>query len=401
MIGRGVAQRALATTGPPVGRGPRRPIDWALVVGTTAIAVMIGLALYGPIIAPHDPWETNFLFQGKVPPYDPSPTFPLGTDAAGRDRLSLLLWGARNTFLIAFAAGGLRLGTGAFLGVFAGWQGGRKELWLARLALGFSSVPATIAALLSVIAFNVYAGALAFILALGIVGWGDAFHHARRATRTEAARPFIETARALGMSEQQVVLRHLLPNIAPALLTVGALQVSSVLLVLAELALIRIFVGGATLIDLFTQPLNLPTDPEWASLLGTTRPIFDLYGNTVAVLAPIGALLAAVVSINLFADALALRAQRLNVFRLFSSRQAVAIGLIAAVLAAPALLWPSPLASQLQFADRFNAADALALAQDLTDPRFEGRIAQTGGAAIAAELGSASVASSCPSTNGS
>ncbi|HAF10707.1 MAG TPA: hypothetical protein DCK98_11595 [Chloroflexi bacterium] len=356
------------------------------MVGTTAIAVMIGLALYGPIIAPHDPWDTNFLFQGNLPPYDPSPTFPLGTDAAGRDRLSLLLWGARNTFVIAFAAGGLRLGIGAFLGVFAGWQGGRTELWLCRLALGLSSVPATIAALLAVIAFNVYAGALAFILALGLVGWGDAFHHARRATRTEAARPFIETARALGMSEQRVVLRHLLPNIAPALLTVGALQVSAVLLLLGELALIRIFVGGATLIDLFTQPLNLPTDPEWASLLGTTRPIYDLYGNTVAVLAPIGALLAAVVSINLFADALAQRAQRLDVFRLVSSRQALGIGVIAVVLAAPALLRPSPLAFALQVADRFNASNALALAQELTGPRFEGRVAQTGGAAAAAEL---------------
>ena len=386
MSGRGLVQRAVSTTGIPVRRRGRRSLDWSLIIGTTAIAAMIGLALYGPIIAPHDPFDTNFFYQGKLPPYDPSPNFPLGTDAAGRDRLSLLLWGARNTFLIAFVAGALRLGIGSLLGVFAAWQGGAKELWLSRLALGFSSVPATVAALMAVIAFNVYAGALAFILALGLVGWGDAFHHARRATRTEAARPFIETARTLGMSEQRVVLRHLLPNIAPALLTVGALQVSAVLLLLAELALLRIFLGGAQLIDLFAQPLNLPTEPEWASLLGTTRPIFDLYGNTVAVLAPIGALLAAVVSINLFADALAQRAQRLDVFRLFSSRQAFGLGLIAVVLVAPALLWPSPLAAQLQFADRFNSSTALTVTQDLTDPRFEGRVAQSAGGAAAAEL---------------
>jgi peptide/nickel transport system permease protein len=386
MIQRGVVQGAVATTGRPVRPKLRRSIDWALVVGTIAIAVMVGLALYGPIIAPQDPWDTHFLFQGKVPPYDPSPTFPLGTDGAGRDRLSLLLWGARNTFLVAFGAGALRLGMGAFLGVFAGWHGGTEERWLARLAVGLSSVPATIAALLAVIAFNVYAGALAFILALGLVGWGDAFHHARRATRTESARPFIETARTLGMSEQRVVLRHLLPNIAPALLTVGALQVSAVLLLLGELALIRIFLGGATTIDLFVQPLNLPTDPEWASLLGTTRPIYDLYGNTVAVLAPIGALLAAVVSINLFADALAQRAQRLDVFRLFSSRQALAFGVIALFLVAPALLWPNRLADELHYADRFSPGPALELTQAFADPRFEGRVAQTPGAAAAAEL---------------
>ena len=385
MIGRQVARSTLAL-GRPIARAHQRSVDWALLIGTIAIALMVGLALYGPIIAPHDPWDTQFLFGGKLPPYDPSPTFPLGTDAAGRDRLSLLLWGARTTFSIAFVAGGLRLALGAFLGVFAGWQGGMKELWLSRLALGLSSVPATIAALLAVIAFNVYAGALAFVIAFGIVGWGDAFHQARRATRTEASRTFIESARALGMSEQRVVLRHLVPNLAPTLLTVGALQVSSVLLLLGELALIRIFVGGATLVDLFAQPQNLPSDPEWASLLGTTRPIYDLYGNTVAVLAPIGALLAAVVSINLFADALAQRAQRLDVFRLFSSRQALAVGLIALALATPALLWPSPLTSQLELGDRFDAGSALILAQALSDPGFQGRVAQSSGAAAAAEV---------------
>ena len=373
-----------------VGR-PRRPrrrlgIDGALLIGALAFAAMIGLALYGPIVAPHDPFDTNFLFQGKIPPYDPSPTFPLGTDAAGRDRLSLLLWGARNTFSIAFAAAALRLGIGAFLGVVAGWQGGSKERWLTRLALGVSSVPATILALMAVIAFNVYAGALAFILALGLFGWGDAFHQARRATRTEAAREFIETARTIGLSETRVVLRHLVPNIAPALVMIGALQISAVLLLLAELALLRIFLGGSVNAALFDQPLLLPSAPEWAALLGTTRPIFDLYGNTVAVLAPAGALLAAVVSINLFADALARRAQRLDIFGLFSPRQAIAVGVVACAIVLPALLWPSRLAPQLDYAQRFDAPGALALAHDLADPRFAGRIAQTAGAAQAADF---------------
>lgn len=385
MIGRPIARPTFGI-GRTAARRHRRSVDWALVTGTGAIALMLALALYGPIIAPHDPWDTHFLLDGKLPPYDPSQKFPLGTDAAGRDRLSLLLWGARTTFSIAFAAGGLRLGLGAFLGVFAGWQGGTNDLWLSRLALGLSSVPATIAALLAVIAFNVYAGPLAFILALGIVGWGDAFHHARRATRTEAARPFIETARAVGMTEQRVVLRHLVPNLAPTLLTVGALQVSSVLLLLGELALIRIFVGGATVVDLFTQPQNLPSDPEWASLLGTTRPIYDLYGNTVAVLAPVGGLLAAVVSVNLFADALAQRAQRLDLFRLLTSRQTLAVAFISLAVVLPALLWPSPLTPELELGDRFDAGAALTLAQDLSDSRFQGRVAQSGGAAAAADL---------------
>jgi|GEM_PF-1649889 len=375
----------LSAAGPPPRARRRRAIDWALLVGGVAFAAMVLLALYGPILAPRDPFDTNFFYQSKLPPYDPSPTFPLGTDAAGRDRLSLLLWGARNTFSIAFVAAALRLGIGGFLGVLAGWQGGAKELWLSRLALGLSSVPATIAALMAVIAFNVYAGALAFMLALGLVGWGDAFHQARRATRAEASRAFIETARTLGMSEQRVVLRHLLPNIAPALLTVGALQVSAVLLLLGELALLHIFLGGEIAVDVF-NPIKLPLDPEWASLLATTRPIFDLYGNTVAVLAPAGALLAAVVSINLFADALARRVQRMDLFRILSFRQGVALGLAALVVVAPALLWPSRLAPQLEYGRAFDGRTALTLAQELGDPRFAGRTVESPGAVLAAEL---------------
>jgi len=375
----------LSAAGAPPRARRKRAIDWALLLGGLAFASMVFLALYGPIIAPRDPFDTNFFYQSKLPPYDPSPTFPLGTDSAGRDRLSLLLWGARNTFSIAFVAAALRLAIGGFLGVFAGWQGGAKELWLSRLALGLSSVPATIAALMAVIAFNVYAGALAFMLALGLVGWGDAFHQARRATRAEASRAFIETARTLGMSEQRVVLRHLLPNIAPALLTVGALQVSAVLLLLGELALLRIFLGGEITVDVLS-PIKLPLDPEWASLLGTTRPIFDLYGNTVAVLAPAGALLAAVVSINLFADALARRAQRLDLFRILSRKQGVTLGLAVVLVVAPALLWPNRLAPQLEYGRAFDGRAALTVAQELADPRFAGRTVESPGAALAAEL---------------
>lgn len=366
-------------------------IDWPLLAGLVAILALLLVALYGPIIAAHDPFETHTLYKGKVPPLDPSPEFPLGTDALGRDRLSWLLHGARTTFTIAFAAAALRVGIGLFLGLFAAVQRGRTELFLSRAALGLSSIPATVAACLAVLAFNVNAGALAFILGLSVVGWADAFQHARRAARAEVARPYIESARALGVSEQRLVLQHLVPNLAPSFLTIASLQTSAVLLLLGELALVRLFFSGPVSTDPQGTPVVLPSQPEWSSTLGATRPVVDLYGNSISVLAPGCALLFAVIAFNLFGDALARRAQRLDLFHLFSHRQTVALLAACAVVLTPALLWPGRLASETSYAATFKAERALRVAEVLTASPFNDRVAGTAqadaaGAWLASEL---------------
>jgi ABC-type dipeptide/oligopeptide/nickel transport system permease subunit len=359
-------------------------IDIPLAIGLAAILALLLVALYGPIVATHDPFETHQLYRGKLPPFDPSPEFPLGTDALGRDRLSWLLYGARMTFTIALAAAALRVGVGVFLGIFAAWQGRTSELLLARVALALSSVPATIAACLALLAFNVNAGALAFILGLSVVGWVDAFHHARRATKAEIARPYMESARALGASDERLVLVHLMPNLAPSLLTLSALQVSAVLLLLGELALLRIFFGGPVSSDLFGSAVVLPSQPEWSSTLGATRPIYDLFGNALAVLAPGGALLVAVIAFNLFGDALARRAQRLDLFHLFSARQWIALSICGLAIVSPVLVWPGRLAMQVAYADAFDAARALALTRELGAGSFADRVTQSSDADAAA-----------------
>jgi ABC-type dipeptide/oligopeptide/nickel transport system permease subunit len=342
-----------------------------------AILALLAIALYGPIVAAHDPFETHSLYAGKPPPFDPSPDFPLGTDALGRDRLSWLLFGARTTFSIALAAAALRVMGGVCLGVAAAWTGGTAELVVSRIALALSSVPATIGTCLAVLAFNAGADVVALILALSLLGWADAFHHARRSTHAEASRPYIESARAVGAGEMRVILRHLAPNFAPSLLTVAALQVASVLLLLGELALLRVFLGGSVSTDLYGVAIVLPSQPEWSSTLGSTRPIFDLYGNAIAVVAPASALLFAVVSFNLFGDAIARRAQTLDLFHLFTRRELAAVASVAVVLVGPAVLWPGRLASEVAYGADFDTARAARVMRELAGAQFAGRLTQT------------------------
>jgi len=373
----------------PEDRRHRVSTDWTLLIGLVCFGALLALAIYGPLIAPHDFYYVRSLIDGKAPPFAPGPEFPLGSDRVGHDLLSWLLIGARSTLVIAVGGAALRMAIGGFLGTLAGWQGGWKEEFLSRLALGFSSIPATALAVLGVLAFNIYAGTLAFTVALGLLGWGDAFHHARRHARAEGARQFIESARAQGISETRVVLRHLVPNLAPALLTLAAFQVSAVLLLLGELGLIRLFVGGAQVADFDARTgapsLLLPTQPDWSSMLAQTRPIADLYGTSWMVLVPGLALLTAVVITNLLGDALARRSQHLDVYALFNRRQTLILGALLVALIAPALLWPSRLAMELEAASGIQGRHALTVARGIAGPDFEGRLAGSAAAIRTAE----------------
>lgn len=383
---------ALTPSSPPRRRHcrPAHEVDATFVLAWIVVLALASIALYGPIVAPHDVYYRIALLDGQLPPFQPGSAFPLGSDDSGHDLLSWVLIGARSTLTIAVSAAILRMIIGGFFGTLAGWQGGRTEKLLSVVALAFSSAPATIFAALGVLAFNVYSGALGFAVALGLLGWGDAFHHARRHARAEGARQFIESARAQGMSETRVVMRHLVPSMAPTLLTVAALQVSAVLLLLGELGLLRLFVGGAEVID-FDQRTGAPsivgpTNPDWSSMLAGARPIVSLHGASHTVLVPGLALLVAVLGTNLLGDVLARQARRLDIYRLASRRQALVLVMLVLALTTPAILWPSRLAPDLAAADRVSGYPGLEVAQALAAPKLSGRIAGEEGAAEAARI---------------
>lgn len=352
--------------------------------------MVLALAAYGPLVAPHDFWYAVSLQQNEAPPFAPSPLFPFGTDDLGHDLLSWVLIGARPTLEIAAGAAVVRMLVGGILGGIAGWQQGALGRFLLIAAQGSSALPATAAAVLGVIAFNLYAGPLAFALALGLIGWGEAFRAVRRTARSEAAREYIAAARALGADETRVVTRHLVPNIAPSLIQLFAFQVSAVLLLLGEIGLLRLFVGGPAVgYRSNGDPYLLPSQPDWSSMLATTRPV-RIAAAPWQLLVPASALLGAVLAINFCADRLARHAQQRDVYHLVSRRTGLlAVGAIA-VLLLPAVLWPGPLAPDSAFAGRVADPDRAArVASRLADRGFEGRVAGSDGASAAARYLSA------------
>lgn len=361
---------------------PRATIsDWTLTAGLVGAFLLGVMALYGPLLAPHDPWEPHPLLDGSAPPFAPNPFFPLGADELGRDRLSWLLYGARTTLVLVLLAATLRSFVGVSLGVFSAWRGGLPDRILSRLSIGLASMPAVIGALVGVLTFGARDLA-SFVFGLALVGWCDPFLQSRRAALAEAAKPYMTCARSIGLTDRRLVIRHLIPNVAAHVVTAVAYQLSAVLQLLGELGLIHVFFGGL----ISTSVAILPAQPEWASTLSGTRPIFDLYGNAIAVVAPGFLLLISVLTFNLLGDALARRAQQLDIFRLFSRRQTLIAIVCTGLLVAPALAWSGPLASDLAYAGSFNVARAEAVALVLSSPGFGDRAIGSTGANAAAQV---------------
>lgn len=348
-----------------------RRLDPWLVIGLVLCAALFLLALYGDRLAPNEP--TFMLAQGpngEERPLAPGAPFLLGSDNAGRDLWSLLLWGARTTLALALATGSARLAAGLLLAL-----AGARFRWLrppvdaAAEILG--SLPATLAALLVIAAFfpidtpvQVFAAALVF------VGWPGAY----RVLRTELGRlrvaPFTEGARVVGASWGRVLLRHHVPHLVPLLALAGAQQVAATLVAVAELAVLGAFIGVARSIDLseslrvvrLTDVASIypvPDVPEWGALLAAARgagnssqAIRNLYLGRWIFLVPAAAIAIAAMSVALLGAGIARQYARRDIVHDLTVRRFGATVLAVALVAAPAFLLPPRDASELALAQR-------------------------------------------------
>src|SRR5713226_2894231 len=111
-------------------------------LGALIVTAIIACALFAPFLAPRDPLAQDLAVRLRAPAFtEPASPFILGSDALGRDVLSRLLFGARTSLLIAFAATVLATGIGVSMGLMAGFFGGRVDGLLSRWADVQQAVP--------------------------------------------------------------------------------------------------------------------------------------------------------------------------------------------------------------------------------------------------------------------
>ncbi|MGJ4845340.1 MULTISPECIES: ABC transporter permease [unclassified Leifsonia] len=212
------------------------------MAGLIFLVVVILLALLAPVLAPS--WMldvTKLLDQPRFAP--PSIAHPLGTDDQGRELWVRMIWGARVSLLVGFAATAVSMIIGTIVGIaaghFTGWTGGL----LMRIIDFFLVLPSLILAI--VLSSVLSRGVWTIVIAIGLTSWAGTARVVRAQTLSVESRDYIERARVLGAGHWHIIVKHLLPAVLPLVLANTTLTVGSA--IIAESTLSFLGLGDTTL----------------------------------------------------------------------------------------------------------------------------------------------------------
>ena len=262
-VGAGSGLRHWLTTDTPRSRVHARAISlyqgWLglranrLALLGLAILVALGLvALFAPIIAPHDPFAQDLGNRLKPPGTD---GHLLGTDSLGRDILSRLIHGSRITFYIVALVALIAPVAGLLVGTVAGYVGGWTDAVLMRLTDIFLAFPRLVLALAFVAALG--AGIENAVLAIALTAWPPYARIARAETLTIRRSDFISAVRLQGAGPIRIITRHIWPLCITSLIVRVTLDMAGIILAAAGLGFLGL---GAR-----------PPSPEWGAMIAEGR----------------------------------------------------------------------------------------------------------------------------------
>ncbi|MGX1786732.1 ABC transporter permease subunit [Bosea sp. NPDC055332] len=227
------------------------------VAGLVVIGIVLFCALFAPLIAPHDPNLTNNAVFLKPPFWQEggSLSYPLGTDAIGRDILSRLIYGARLSLVIGIAVVAIAIVVGVVLGLVAGFFKGIADIAIMRVMDILMTMPSLLLAIVIVAILG--PGLMNAMLAVAIVVLPHYVRITRAAVIAESSKDYVVAAQVSGAQTPRLMFSEILPNCAAPLIVQATLGVSTAILDAAALG----FLG------LGAQP---PT-PEWGTMLADAR----------------------------------------------------------------------------------------------------------------------------------
>lgn len=248
---------------------------------TAMIVIFVFIAALAPWIAPYDPLAQSVLKINRLP----SQENWLGTDQFGRDVLSRLIYGSRNSLLFGFISPVLAAIFGTMLGVIAGYFGGTIDRLISRvidLLLAFPEL------LLAILIAAVLGGGFWNIIAVITVAFIPGFARVARAqTLSIKQEPFVEAAIAVGVRTPVIIFRHIIPNIMAPIVALMTLWVASAIRIEASLS----FLGIGT---------RAP-NPSWGNIIRDG--LNSLFGSPWPIIGAGIAITLVVLSFNLVGDA--------------------------------------------------------------------------------------------------
>lgn len=263
-------------------------VNHGAILGLAVIVVMLLLAVFADIVAPHSPVLTDNSAFLKPPFWQAggSLTYPLGTDAIGRDILSRLIHGTRLSLLIGIAVVAISVLVGTVLGLVAGFFRGVVEIAIMRLMDITLTLPSLLLAIVIVAILG--PGIMNALLAVAIVILPHYVRIARAAVLSESSKDYVTAARVGGAGTLRLMFNEILPNCMAPLIVQATLGVSTAILDTAALGFLGL---GAQ-----------PPLPEWGTMLADARE-FVLRAWWVVTFPGI-AILITVLAFNLLGDGL-------------------------------------------------------------------------------------------------
>ncbi|MBW9071219.1 ABC transporter permease [Agrobacterium pusense] len=206
-----------------------RSMPSTALIGLIIIVIYVVVVALAPMIAPYDQAE---IVGAQFEPW--STAFPLGTDALGRDMLSRLIWGGRNTVGIAVATTVLAFAVGAVFGLLAAALGKWFDLVLSRIVDVMMAVPPLILTLLALSALG--SGVVNLILIVAVLDSTRVFRLARATAANVMVMDYVEAAKLRGDGIAWIILKEVLPNITAPLIAEFGLRFCFVFLTISALA---------------------------------------------------------------------------------------------------------------------------------------------------------------------
>ncbi len=223
------------------------------MAGLVIMVLLYAITLLTPLIAPYDPAEQGNIVLTRYLP--PSAEHLMGTDKFGRDIFSRVLYGARISLSIGFIAVGISITLGTLLGAVAGYFGGATDSVLMRFTDMMLSFPRLVLLIVVIALFE--PSIWLVVTVLGLTGWMGTARIVRGEVLSLREREFVQAARALGMGDGRIILRHVIPNTLAPVIVSATLGIGQTILTEASLS----FLG------LGVQP---PT-PSWGNMVSDGR----------------------------------------------------------------------------------------------------------------------------------
>lgn len=257
-----------------------------VAIGGSVLLVMLIVAIFAPLLAPHDPFLQD-LTSRFLPPFWSDRSVPehlLGTDHLGRDYLSRLIYGARVSLGVGAGVVIVSGIIGITLGLLAGYFGGWVDVAISFVITTRLSLPIVLVALAAVALGG--ASLATLITVLGLLLWDRFAVVTRASTQSLRNQEFIQGLRAIGASWPRILFLEIMPNMKSAILVITTLEVANVILLEAALSFLGLGVR--------------PPTPSWGLMISEGREniLFEPWLITL----PGAALCILVLAVNLFGD---------------------------------------------------------------------------------------------------